>query len=49
LWGSCVGGIFWLHYLLKANLVGQNPRFGLSQSLKARLLNLWAPAAVEQK
>jgi ABC-2 type transport system permease protein len=49
LWGSCAGGIFWLHYLLKANLVGQNPRFGLSQSLKARLLNLWAPAAVEQK
>jgi ABC-2 type transport system permease protein len=38
LWASCVGGLFWLHYLLKANLVSRQQPFSLRRYLQERLL-----------
>jgi ABC-type Na+ efflux pump permease subunit len=40
LWGSCIGGVFWLGYLLKANLVERQRPFHGGRSLKALLRGL---------
>jgi ABC-2 type transport system permease protein len=49
LWGSCLAGVFWLHRLLKANLLGQGQPFRLRPYLKARLAGLRTVVALGQK
>jgi ABC-2 type transport system permease protein len=40
LWGSCLAGIFWLRWLLKANLLNDRQPFRLRDYLKGRLANV---------
>jgi ABC-2 type transport system permease protein len=39
LWASCIGGLFWLHYLLKTNLVSRQPVFNLRRYVAERFSN----------